>query len=110
MLANRSIILKRLADILDSAMELLVGKSLDRDQFRSPYEKSYPLPSFTDKSFESSGIPLSSNNDELPSDKDKSSERNESLKNLKKSPESGKFAASRKAFSDMHDSQVTSFA
>lgn len=53
--------LKRLAEILDSVMNMLVGPSLIRDQFKTPSDVEYPLRSISDSSFESSGIPLNFN-------------------------------------------------
>ena len=53
--------LKRLAEILDSVMNMLVGPSLIRDQFKTPLDVEYPLRSISDSSFESSGIPLNFN-------------------------------------------------
>ena len=39
-------------------MNMLVGPSLMRDQFKTPYDEECSLQSFTEASFESSGIPL----------------------------------------------------
>ena len=60
-LARRGIVLKRLAEILDLVMNMLVGPSLIRDQFKTPLDIDYPLRSISDSSFESSGIPLNFN-------------------------------------------------
>ena len=57
-LARRGIVLKRLAEVLDSVMNMLVGPSLVRDQFRTPHDRHCSLPSFNEASFQSSGTPL----------------------------------------------------
>jgi len=57
-LARRGIILKRLAEVLDSVMNMLVGPSLMRDQLKTPFSKDHESQSFNASSFESSGIPL----------------------------------------------------
>lgn len=57
-LARRGIVLKRLAEVLDSVMNMLIGPSLMRDQFRTSYDSGFSLVSFTEASFESSGLPF----------------------------------------------------
>ena len=55
---RRGIVLRRLAEALDSVMNVLVGPSLLRDQFKTPIDEEYPLKSLSEASFESTGIPF----------------------------------------------------
>ena len=44
----------RVAKIMDSILDLLIGPSLKRDQFANPFAQKYPLNSYFDDSFEAS--------------------------------------------------------
>ena len=63
-LACRGIALKRLADVLDSVMHFLVGPTSIQDQFGTSRDDKYPMKSFSETSFQSSGMKLNTHSNE----------------------------------------------